>query len=867
MGNKENVIIVLSRSYSTGLSVIRSLGSAGYTVDLIASVHKPGAFKVAAASKFIRNFAEVVSKKVKDGADTGLIDELLKYVGKYENKPIIFPTDDYTASVMDLNRSVLAEHFIMPTIVDGGNGSMSQLMDKTVQGALAREAGIMTPREWSFFLGDKIKIPADMTYPCFCKPIESISGYKKEMAVCENRDALLGHLKKLRKSFSHRSILVQEFLDIDYEIDLSGVCLDQEIIIPAIIRKTRVAQYEKGVTLSGRVVPLDELGDLKGKILSMLQKFHYYGMFDMELNVVGGEIYFNEVNLRSGGPNFAYFMSGVNLPALYVKEVLGGKHSNEEACVAEYGKTFIYEKVAWEDFLHGYMTKKELNESLRTADIKLLYYQDDPDPWNIFLQDSKLLRKKMLRKKLRKKVVHLAKVIVLGILLSPAKLVKGIKKLPHNLKKIFKKAAFNIGIFLKGYPQSKRKNRRNPDSELPRVLLAGRNYCSNLCMARSLGEAGYEVEVLRVYQTKPQWRNLMKKIQPDAYSKYVKAFHVCISNRTPEQIVKTLIKLADQKRKMLLIPTDDLVAEIADENMKKLAKYYYMPNVGAKAGRLGRLMSKNRQKKLAAEFGLPVVNSCRIKTEGGSFKIPKTVSYPCFVKPNISKNSSKSKMKKCKNKKQLQATLQEFSKKKDIDVLVEDYINIVREYSILGLSTREAVVSPGFFVAEKGGHKERRGVAMTGRVLSTEREQQLIDDVTRFVGTLNYEGLFDVDLVEDNNGKIYFVELNLRYGASGYAVTCSGANLPGMFADYMLKQTPIDTSCSIDRPGRLFISEKVMLDEYVGGFITKEQMKKYMGEAEIHFVKHPQDKKPYRHFRKFFFIGQLSILYTKILNA
>ena len=38
----DKLVVVLSRNYSTGLSVIRSLGEAGYTVDLIASALKEG---------------------------------------------------------------------------------------------------------------------------------------------------------------------------------------------------------------------------------------------------------------------------------------------------------------------------------------------------------------------------------------------------------------------------------------------------------------------------------------------------------------------------------------------------------------------------------------------------------------------------------------------------------------------------------------------------------------------------------------------------------------------------------------------------------------------------------------------------------
>lgn len=832
--NMNNLVIVLSRNYSTGLSVIRSLGAAGYTVDLVASAYRAGTSVIAASSKYVRNSVEVVSKKVKDGADTELLDELLKYAGKYEQKPVLFPTDDYTTSVMDLNRVLLEKYFIMPTIVGGGNGCLTEKMDKTIQVEMAKKAGLLTPKEWIFSLEEEIVIPDDMVYPCFCKPIESVTGYKKEMKMCSDEMELKSHLNRLRRIFAKRSILVQEFLQIDNEIDLSGVCLDQEIIIPAIIKKTNVAQYEKGVTLAGRIVSFDEIGSIKEKIINMLKEFHYVGMFDMELNVVGDKIYFNEVNLRSGGPNYSYYMSGVNLPALYVKEALGERHSLEEEKVQVLGKSFIYEKVAWEDYMNGFMTKKELNECIAAADITLLCNDDDVNPGNIF---QKQMKKKAFRKKI-KKIKRKVKSLVAPVL----------RKFKHWIMR---------------YPQTKKENQRDPNADRPRVLVSGRNYCSNLCMARSLGEAGYEVEILRIFQKRPKRTNILKMIKPDAYSKYVKAYYVCISNRRSRRIVKRLKRLADPNHKMLLIPADDLVANIVDDYFDELKEYYLLPNINEKAGEINRMMSKEVQKELARAAGLPVLKSCVIRTVGGQFEIPESVTYPCFMKPNISKNSSKSRMRKCESEEELRNNLIEFSQKKDVEMLIEDYVEIGKEYSLLGVSTKNGVVGPGYFGAEEGGHKERRGVALIGKIVPCSEEQELINKLIKFIETLNYEGLFDVDLIQTTDGKMYFVELNMRFGASGYAVTQSGVNLPGMFADYMVYHKPIDMGCFIQETGKTFISEKVMLDEYTKSFLTFSEVKERMNKVDIHFIKNGEDPRPYRHFRKFYIVAAIMrVLYS-----
>ena len=156
---------------------------------------------------------------------------------------------------------------------------------------------------------------------------------------------------------------------------------------------------------------------------------------------------------------------------------------------------------------------------------------------------------------------------------------------------------------------------------------------------------------------------------------------------------------------------------------------------------------------------------------------------------------------------------------------------------------------------------------MTGELLPTEIQQELIDQISAFIGTLGYNGLFDVDLIEDTNGKMYFVELNLRYGASGYAVTESGANLPGMFADYMLLGKPIDLDVAVKEFRKPFISEKIMVEEYVNGYITAEERKAHFEKVDIHFVYDDVDTAAYKHFKKFYPAAKLMRAAFRLKNG
>lgn len=396
------------------------------------------------------------------------------------------------------------------------------------------------------------------------------------------------------------------------------------------------------------------------------------------------------------------------------------------------------------------------------------------------------------------------------------------------------------------YPQTKKKNKRD-NAKRPRVIVAGRTYNSNLCMARSLGEAGYEVEVLRVFLPKPS-SGLKTLFAPEAYSKYVKGFYICISDGDTSCIKNQLLKLADAKRKFMIVPTDDCLAAVLEEYYEELSKYFILPNVNQNAGELLKLMSKEAQKKLAIEAGFAVADSSLITIKDGRFNIPDTVKYPCILKPNSSKDAAKNSIGVYYSYAELQDALTKIAEKNDIKILVEDFISVHKEYSLLGLSAGNCVTIPGSFVVENSGHNERRGVAISGKVGPEVVDKTIVSYAKKLVAAMKYEGLFDIDLLEAEDGTVYFIELNLRYGGSGYAITASGVNLPGMFADYVYSGIPVDENCTMKPFTRTFFNERVLLDEYRAGYLTFSQVKVYMKNADICFMKNKADMWPYYWF-------------------
>ena len=432
-------------------------------------------------------------------------------------------------------------------------------------------------------------------------------------------------------------------------------------------------------------------------------------------------------------------------------------------------------------------------------------------------------------------------------------MVKAVRKKIKRLMRPAKK-------MLMGYPQYKPGNARNKSAG-PRVMVAGRNYSSNLCMARSLGLAGYDVEILRIHTRKPDGRNVLASMIPEAYSKFVKAFYVCSLQGDSRNAVNALLKAADRERKMLLIPTDDVAAYIIDEFYDQLKDCYYMPDINETQNGITAMMSKSLQKELAERFGIPVLHSSKVRVSNAEYILPKGITYPCFVKPDVSRLSSKKRMGKCSDEDELRAILDDIGKSLDFEMLIEDYLEIKSELSILGLCCEGKVLCPGVMEAVDGGHGARRGVAATGKCLAPYENkrisEELMEKLSRFMGSLGYTGLFDIDLIETSDGSIYFVELNLRCGASAYVLTGYGINLAGIYADHKLKGEEIPDEDELKRRCAgsntvTFSSEKVLLEEYADGNISEKEFKDAIHSAEIHFIMDENDIIPYRKFMNAF---------------
>lgn len=364
----------------------------------------------------------------------------------------------------------------------------------------------------------------------------------------------------------------------------------------------------------------------------------------------------------------------------------------------------------------------------------------------------------------------------------------------------------------------------------PLAIVMGRNYASRLGMVRAAGMAGCDVVVV---QTQLPW---MKDTPIDTYSKYVLETKI---SREPDadRLVETLMAYKGCRQDIILLPTDDWTAYVVDTNLDTLDPHFHCPHVNHRQGAMLQVMDKLNQKELARSSGAQVAEGwlCRYTEKG--YDIPEGVVYPCFTKPvECYTGALKPYLRRCDTRGQLEEVLS-FAKKYKKDILAEEYHAISKEYAVLGVSFGDSCIIPAFILLDK----EREGVAATGRVCPISQLPGMAEVLGRFMRKTQLTGLFDIDLYE-SEGKVFFNELNSRFGASGFAVTKGVANLPEVFIRHLMGE---ETALTVtDFPVQTFANEKVCLDMLYASIINYWQYKRSLRKADIRFIKQDDDPGP-----------------------
>lgn len=385
-------IVVMSKSYEAALGISRSLKKDGYSnVDLffigpknIAS--KSNTFK---DKYFIAKWDENL-----------ILKTLVETYNKNNEKIILFLGDDRTTVFADKHRKELSSIFTF-TYVDGNQeGAITHLMDKQHQTIMAKEFGLPMVQSWTAeFIDGCFAIPNGIIYPCFVKPLVSANGPAKSiMKKCENEGILKNHLAKIAKAGYTYPVIVQEFVEIEEEYNIHGICDGDRIFIPIIHKKIATANYNKGVTVLGRNLKPELLEPNIEKLKRLLLSNGYHGIINVEMFLANGKYYLNEINYRIAGTCWGATGAGTNLPALWCETLSGNVREWPDYSI-KFDSVFINDKTAAEDLSSGYCSLRQFNQWNKEADFHLIYSEEDKGPWKEF---RKMMVKRYLKRKVKK---------------------------------------------------------------------------------------------------------------------------------------------------------------------------------------------------------------------------------------------------------------------------------------------------------------------------------------------------------------------------------------------------------------------------------------------------------------------------------
>ncbi len=308
-----NTVYIIGGDHHNGLGLARILGINGVEVRALIICNNKKSFL--SKSKYVSKCFVFPSEKK-------AFDYLLS-VKTNESKPILIPYSDAAALELDSRLDEFKDCFYVPSI-NNIQGEIVDLMDKQKQYEFAVSHGIRMAFTVTVNLeSEKHQELINVPYPCIIKPVISAEGDKRDIAIANNYGELLSVIKGYKKIGYHRA-LVQEYLTIDYEIDVFGCILRQKPYVCQVPTRTIRSWLPKcGTNSFSQIITDPDILEGCREIINEIKDYGFYGLYDIELFVVNGQIVLNEINLRNSGDVYMGINQGYYYPYAWYCDVLG----------------------------------------------------------------------------------------------------------------------------------------------------------------------------------------------------------------------------------------------------------------------------------------------------------------------------------------------------------------------------------------------------------------------------------------------------------------------------------------------------------------------------------------------------------------
>lgn len=389
-----NKAVVLGTNYYIGLSIIRCLGSKGiYTV----AMDYENKNTYGAKSKYLSE--QIIVPHYKKESEK-LVEYLIEYSKKQDDKPVLFPSADQYVEFIDANLNKLREYYLIPM---DKQGLWTDVIDKDTLYKMAIKFGVrvpetIDPKDVEF----EKRLLEEVGFPCIVKPSDSpafVAKFRKKIFLCNNREELDEALKKSKEA--ELEIMVQRIIPgfDDHMYTFDGY-MDQESNVThwTTCQKQRQYPINFGASVYTKQKYVPELYHISAPFFKKIG-YKGFGEIEFKKDSVTGEYYFIEINARTTNFNAMLQKVGLNFPYICYMEMTGNKL---DPFVVDKDKE-VYFRYFQEDFLaiRDYIKTNQLR---RNQVIKSLINKKAPAIWDIKDPKPSIAYGGMILKKILKKI-------------------------------------------------------------------------------------------------------------------------------------------------------------------------------------------------------------------------------------------------------------------------------------------------------------------------------------------------------------------------------------------------------------------------------------------------------------------------------
>lgn len=247
-------------------------------------------------------------------------------------KPVVFATSDVFLLPLIHNKKKLDEVALIPTCECD---LFDRLIEKKFLYSYAEQVGVSCPKTISI-IANKMdeSIEDDLMYPIIIKPSVNIVFRKlfgQKALLVSNSSELTNFIEKVRTLKYEEPLIIQEYIPGDmttlYTIT-SFVDQNHEIRGYSIGHKIRQYPAKTGTITAGWVEHVDDILEMSKRFVKAVG---FYGISNIEYKYDrrDGQYKLMEINPRTGLWNLSVLESGINLPLMAYRNILGKEIQDE----------------------------------------------------------------------------------------------------------------------------------------------------------------------------------------------------------------------------------------------------------------------------------------------------------------------------------------------------------------------------------------------------------------------------------------------------------------------------------------------------------------------------------------------------------